>query len=68
MHSDRRNICRIFEDAVAFAHKYIDFIPLTFMLGFFVTIVVNRWWDMFLNIGWIDRQVVKLDSMKYESE
>uniref|UniRef100_A0A914WM93 Bestrophin homolog n=1 Tax=Plectus sambesii TaxID=2011161 RepID=A0A914WM93_9BILA len=44
----------IFEDAVAFAYKYTDFIPLTFMLGFYVSLVVNRWWDMFLNIGWID--------------
>uniref|UniRef100_A0A914W4C8 Bestrophin homolog n=1 Tax=Plectus sambesii TaxID=2011161 RepID=A0A914W4C8_9BILA len=44
----------IYEDAVVFAYKYTDFIPLTFMLGFFVSIVVNRWWDMFLHIGWID--------------
>uniref|UniRef100_A0A914W068 Bestrophin homolog n=1 Tax=Plectus sambesii TaxID=2011161 RepID=A0A914W068_9BILA len=47
----------IYEDAVVFAYKYTDFIPLTFMLGFFVSIVVNRWWDMFLHIGWVDKDI-----------
>ncbi|CAO4376020.1 unnamed protein product [Caenorhabditis nigoni] len=32
----------------------LDYIPLTFMLGFFVTIIVGRWNDIFLNIGWVD--------------
>uniref|UniRef100_A0A914HZ79 Multifunctional fusion protein n=1 Tax=Globodera rostochiensis TaxID=31243 RepID=A0A914HZ79_GLORO len=31
-----------------------DYIPMTFMLGFFVKIVVDRWKDMFANIGFID--------------
>uniref|UniRef100_A0A914VLQ5 Bestrophin homolog n=1 Tax=Plectus sambesii TaxID=2011161 RepID=A0A914VLQ5_9BILA len=44
----------IFEDVVAFCLKYTDFIPLTFMLGFFITLVITRWWDMMRNIGWID--------------
>ncbi|VDM39840.1 unnamed protein product [Toxocara canis] len=34
--------------------KYSDFIPITFMLGFYVTLVVGRWWNMFKNIGWVD--------------
>nr|CAD2180965.1 unnamed protein product [Meloidogyne enterolobii] len=31
-----------------------DYIPLTFMLGFFVKIVVERWNNMFANIGFVD--------------
>ncbi|KAL3105380.1 hypothetical protein niasHT_026113 [Heterodera trifolii] len=31
-----------------------DYIPLTFLLGFFVKIVVDRWKEMFANIGFID--------------
>uniref|UniRef100_A0A914XBN7 Bestrophin homolog n=1 Tax=Plectus sambesii TaxID=2011161 RepID=A0A914XBN7_9BILA len=45
---------RTFEDIAGLCFKYTDFIPLTFILGFFVSLVVNRWWDMFNNIGWID--------------
>ncbi|KAI1720291.1 bestrophin, RFP-TM, chloride channel domain-containing protein [Ditylenchus destructor] len=45
---------RLFEKICCFFYKYSDFIPLTFMLGFFVTLVVNRWWEMWRNIGWID--------------
>uniref|UniRef100_A0A914VYN3 Bestrophin homolog n=1 Tax=Plectus sambesii TaxID=2011161 RepID=A0A914VYN3_9BILA len=44
----------IFEDISVFAYRYTDFIPLTFILGFFVSLVIDRWWDMFSNIGWID--------------
>uniref|UniRef100_A0A914US75 Bestrophin homolog n=1 Tax=Plectus sambesii TaxID=2011161 RepID=A0A914US75_9BILA len=44
----------VFENISEFCYKYTDFIPLTFILGFFVSLVVNRWWDMFNNIGWID--------------
>uniref|UniRef100_A0A914UXQ5 Bestrophin homolog n=1 Tax=Plectus sambesii TaxID=2011161 RepID=A0A914UXQ5_9BILA len=44
----------VFEDIAHFFYKYIDFIPLTFMLGFFVTFVVNRWNEIFKHIGWID--------------
>jgi hypothetical protein len=28
-----------------------DFVPLTFILGFFVSLVVSRWWDMFQSIA-----------------
>ncbi|KAK0398373.1 hypothetical protein QR680_002565 [Steinernema hermaphroditum] len=34
--------------------SYGDFIPLTFMLGFYVNLVVQRWMKMFHNLGWID--------------
>uniref|UniRef100_A0A915DK79 Bestrophin homolog n=1 Tax=Ditylenchus dipsaci TaxID=166011 RepID=A0A915DK79_9BILA len=32
----------------------LEYIPLTFMLGFFVTIVVDRWKNIFANIGFVD--------------
>uniref|UniRef100_A0A914UT86 Bestrophin homolog n=1 Tax=Plectus sambesii TaxID=2011161 RepID=A0A914UT86_9BILA len=45
---------QIFEDVVSFCYKYADQIPLTFMLGFYVSLVITRWWDMLCNIGWVD--------------
>uniref|UniRef100_A0A8R1XLM0 Bestrophin homolog n=1 Tax=Onchocerca volvulus TaxID=6282 RepID=A0A8R1XLM0_ONCVO len=41
------NICRLFT-------KYTDVMPITFMLGFFINVVVNRFWFSLRNIGWID--------------
>ncbi|VDM62258.1 unnamed protein product [Angiostrongylus costaricensis] len=45
---------RIFERLAAYCDKKLDYIPLTFMLGFFVTIVVDRWRQIFSNMGWIE--------------
>ncbi|KAF1759734.1 hypothetical protein GCK72_016201 [Caenorhabditis remanei] len=46
---------RVFWDNFsALFDQKLDYIPLTFMLGFFVTIIVGRWNDIFLNIGWVD--------------
>lgn len=33
----------------------LNFIPLTFLLGFFVSIIFGRWKDIFMHIGFIDR-------------
>ena len=45
---------RSFEDVCVFFHAYSEFIPMTFILGFYVSTVYSRWWDIFSNIGWID--------------
>jgi hypothetical protein len=31
-----------------------DYIPITFMLGFYVSAVFNRWHDTCDNLGWVD--------------
>ncbi|PIC49741.1 hypothetical protein B9Z55_008252 [Caenorhabditis nigoni] len=43
-----------FEDLCIFFDTYSNFIPITFMLGFYVSAVFTRWWQIFDNIGWID--------------
>ncbi|CAJ0922150.1 unnamed protein product, partial [Mesorhabditis belari] len=42
------------EEFIRFCDKSLGFIPLNFMLSFFVTTVVNRWTVMFTNLGLID--------------
>ncbi|EYB90545.1 hypothetical protein Y032_0219g2489 [Ancylostoma ceylanicum] len=44
----------VFEDLCVFFDTYSSFIPITFMLGFYVSAVFTRWWQIFDNIGWID--------------
>ncbi|KAK6040647.1 hypothetical protein COOONC_21849 [Cooperia oncophora] len=46
---------RTFEKIAAHCDKKLDYIPLTFMLGFIVTTIVNRWRQIFNNMGWIEK-------------
>ncbi|CAD6191948.1 unnamed protein product [Caenorhabditis auriculariae] len=49
---------KIWDNFAALFDQTMDFIPLTFMLGFFVTIIVRRWNDIFANLGWIDNTAI----------
>uniref|UniRef100_A0A914XNP7 Bestrophin homolog n=1 Tax=Plectus sambesii TaxID=2011161 RepID=A0A914XNP7_9BILA len=42
-----------FENFVKFWSQYTgaSFVPLTFILGFFVSLVVRRWWSMYESLG-----------------
>ncbi|CAM1294685.1 BEST3 (predicted) [Pycnogonum litorale] len=46
---------RFFELAVAYCASFVNFIPLSFVLGFYVTFVAARWWNQYLAIPWPDR-------------
>ncbi|VDM60941.1 unnamed protein product [Angiostrongylus costaricensis] len=45
---------KVWDNFSALFDQKLDYIPLTFMLGFFVTIIVGRWNDIFNNMGWVD--------------
>uniref|UniRef100_A0A0R3S180 Bestrophin homolog n=1 Tax=Elaeophora elaphi TaxID=1147741 RepID=A0A0R3S180_9BILA len=44
----------IFEKLANYFNTHLNFIPLTFMLGFFVQTVVKRWSVLFENMGYIE--------------
>ncbi|CAB3409677.1 unnamed protein product [Caenorhabditis bovis] len=48
----------IWDNLAALFDQTMEFIPLTFMLGFFVTIIVKRWNDIFANLGWVDNAAI----------
>ncbi|WKX96105.1 hypothetical protein Q1695_012510 [Nippostrongylus brasiliensis] len=50
----------IFEDICIFFEQHASFIPVTFMLGFYVSAVYNRWWQVYENIGWIDQPSLQI--------
>merc|ERR1719244_649490 len=50
-HSELKNG---FEKFCVFTDKYGDYIPLGFILGFYVTQVVSRWWIQVMTIPWLD--------------
>ncbi|XP_015254695.1 PREDICTED: bestrophin-2-like [Cyprinodon variegatus] len=46
---------RLFEKLSIYCDRYAELIPVSFVLGFYVTLVVSRWWGQFENIPWPDR-------------
>ncbi|GBL84026.1 hypothetical protein AVEN_100888-1 [Araneus ventricosus] len=48
---------REFENIVRYFERFIDVIPLSFVLGFYVSLVIGRWWSQFDAIPWPDRSV-----------
>lgn len=46
--------CRIFEGIIKYCATYTNLIPLSFVLGFYVSIVMTRWWSQYTTIPWPD--------------
>ena len=44
---------RYFEKLVLYCRKEANNIPVAFVLGFYVTIVVNRWWQQVNDVSYI---------------
>ncbi|KAM9468052.1 bestrophin-3-like isoform 1-T1 [Clarias gariepinus] len=53
---------RFFENLSIYCDRYAEQIPVTFVLGFYVTLVVNRWWNQFQNLPWPDRLMILISS------
>ena len=51
-----------FEHLCVYMNRSADFIPLAFILGFYVTQVVNRWWGQYNSIVWPDTLALNLVS------
>jgi hypothetical protein len=43
---------KIFEALVDYCSRYGNYIPLSFVLGFFVSNVMGRWWKQYQSIPW----------------
>ncbi|KAF7694170.1 bestrophin-3-like [Silurus meridionalis] len=53
---------RSFEKLSIYCDRYAEQIPVTFVLGFYVTLVVNRWWNQFQNLPWPDKLMLLISS------
>uniref|UniRef100_A0A1W7RAY2 Bestrophin homolog n=1 Tax=Hadrurus spadix TaxID=141984 RepID=A0A1W7RAY2_9SCOR len=45
----------VFEKLTKYCETFTDLIPLSFVLGFYITIVVGRWWQQYMAIPWPDK-------------
>ncbi|XP_073716776.1 bestrophin-2a [Misgurnus anguillicaudatus] len=46
---------RYFEKLSMYCNHYASLIPMSFVLGFYVTLIVNRWWSQYTSIPLPDR-------------
>lgn len=46
---------RVFEDVVRFCENMKGNIPVSFLLGFFVSGVIGRWYKMYMYIPWMNQ-------------
>ena len=37
-----------------YCNDFEHYIPLTFVLGFYVNLVIQRWWEQFMHVAWPD--------------
>jgi len=51
-----------FELICIFCERFTQLIPLTFLIGFYVSQVVSRWWNMFMALPFPDKVALKLIS------
>ncbi|XP_071983272.1 bestrophin-4 [Engystomops pustulosus] len=52
----------LFEKVALYCEKYTKLIPLTFVLGFYVTQVINRWWGQYTSIPLPDQLMCVVSS------
>ncbi|KAK8379234.1 hypothetical protein O3P69_019227 [Scylla paramamosain] len=46
---------REFEKVAMYCDTYMSYIPLSFILGFYVSFVASRWWQQYMAIPWPDK-------------
>ncbi|XP_053325432.1 bestrophin-4 [Spea bombifrons] len=51
-----------FEKVAKYCNKYTDLIPISFLLGFYVTLIINRWWAQYTNIPLPDQLMCVVSS------
>ena len=49
-----------FEIVCFYMNGFSKLIPIAFLTGFYVSQVVNRWWDQFMTLPWPDKLALKL--------
>ncbi|XP_075214410.1 bestrophin-4-like isoform X2 [Lycorma delicatula] len=53
---------KTFESISEYCETYSNLIPLSFVLGFYISIIMQRWWDQYHSIPWPDPIAVFVSS------
>ncbi|XP_020370807.2 bestrophin-4 isoform X1 [Rhincodon typus] len=52
----------LFENVATYCDKQTSLIPMSFVLGFYVTLIINRWWNQYTNIPLPDQLMCVVSS------
>ncbi|MFH4977577.1 hypothetical protein AB6A40_004286 [Gnathostoma spinigerum] len=55
-------IQRSFEQLALACDGFTSVVPITFLMGFFVSLVAQRWWDQYNSIPWPDRAAIMISA------
>ncbi|XP_067123463.1 bestrophin-4-like isoform X1 [Centruroides vittatus] len=58
----------VFEKLTRYCETFTNLIPLSFVLGFYITIVVGRWWQQYLAIPWPDKTSMLVSAYVHGSD
>jgi ribosomal protein L36 len=47
-----------FEKVIRYCDKYVNLVPLSFILGFYVSLVMTRWWNQYCSIPFPDNLAI----------
>uniref|UniRef100_A0A1I7ZZ25 Bestrophin homolog n=1 Tax=Steinernema glaseri TaxID=37863 RepID=A0A1I7ZZ25_9BILA len=53
---------RQFERIAVYCREFTSVVPITFVLGFFVSVIVGRWWQQYMAIPWPDRVAMQVSA------
>ncbi|XP_054269172.1 bestrophin-4 isoform X2 [Macrosteles quadrilineatus] len=53
---------KVFEEISEYCETYSNLIPLSFVLGFYVSVIMTRWWDQYQTIPWTSSIAVYVSS------
>jgi len=59
---------RWFEEVALYCRKHGDLIPVAFILGFYVNIVVSRFWQQLNSLPWLHRTAFFVGSMIHKRD
>ncbi|XP_037880608.1 bestrophin-2-like [Glossina fuscipes] len=54
---------KVFEDLVSYCYQRASLIPVIFVLGFFVSLAVQRWWAQYMTLPWPDSTAVYVSAL-----
>ena len=54
----------LFESLKAYCSIQMSSIPMTFVLGFYVSLIVTRWWDQYNLLPWPDSLAIYIGEDK----
>ncbi|XP_054735821.1 bestrophin-4-like [Anastrepha obliqua] len=54
---------RLFELLIHYCHNSSTLIPLSFVLGFYIAVVMQRWWTQYITVPWPDPLAVYVSTL-----